>query len=156
MFMEGHQPPLSPRRPSCLIIYSCWLNKLIIFLWRKMYNYDVKSDDVTKMGLTEFAISKSKLTFRRGVKRRKQFLWLTSANVTSQLSDSHNDIDIIAGFFQSTFILSEGALLVNGPCGVQTSRSPGFIRYIYERVEILLIEVYERQGKSVILARKKA
>ena len=61
------------------------------------------------MGLTEFAISKSKLTFRRGVKRRKQF---------SQLSDGHNDIDIIAGFFQSTFIPRE-ALLVNGPYGVQ-------------------------------------
>ena len=85
-----------------------------------MYNYEVASNDVTKMGLTEFVIWKSKLTFRRGIKRRKPFLWLTSVNVTSQLqlSDSHNDIDIIAGFFQSTFI-PRGALLVNGPYGVQ-------------------------------------
>ena len=42
-----------------------------------MYNYEVASDDVTKMGLTEFIMSKLKFTFRRGVKRRKPFLWLT-------------------------------------------------------------------------------
>ena len=35
----------------------------------------------------------------------------------------HDDIDIIAGFFQSTFI-PRGAVLVNGPYGVQASRSP--------------------------------
>ena len=69
-----------------------------------MYNYEVASNDVTKMGLTEFVIWKSKLTFRRGIKRRKPFLWLTSVNVTSQLSDSHNGKDIIAGFFQSMII----------------------------------------------------
>ena len=28
-----------------------------------MYNYEVASNDVTKMGLTEFVIWKSKLTF---------------------------------------------------------------------------------------------
>lgn len=75
--------------------------------------------------------------------------------MTSQLSDSHNDMAIIAGFFLSTFIPGGGGTPRKWPIRGSGFQEPR-LHQVYERLEILLVEVYERLGKSVILARKKA
>ena len=51
----------------------------------------------------------------------------------------------------------EGDILYNGLYGEAPPERGTFIRLqVYERVEILLVEVYKRGGKSVILVRERA